>query len=81
MLNRVALDREAKHVDVVLDFVPDPDPNWQDLIEASASSRSIRVRLRLHMDELETLAVALDGAVTGSEGELYFRPNPAAASS
>jgi hypothetical protein len=26
------------------------------------------------MDEIEVLAVALDGAVTGGEGELYFRP-------
>jgi hypothetical protein len=25
-------------------------------------------------DELEVLAVALDSAVTGGEGELYFRP-------
>jgi hypothetical protein len=26
MLNRVALDREQKFADVVLDFVPDVDP-------------------------------------------------------
>jgi hypothetical protein len=30
------------------------------------------------MDELEVLAVALDGAVTGGEGELYFRPKDSA---
>jgi hypothetical protein len=45
------------------------------LIEVSAKAASIRVRLRLHIDELEVLAVALDTAVTGGEGELYFRPN------
>jgi hypothetical protein len=44
------------------------------LIEVTAKAASIRVRLRLHMDELEVLAVALDGAVTGGDGELYFRP-------
>jgi hypothetical protein len=74
MLNRVALDREQRFADVVVDFVPDLDRNWPDLIEVSASAASIRVRLRLHMDELEVLAVALDSAVTGGEGELYFRP-------
>ena len=40
--------------------------------------RSIRVRLRLHADEVEDLAVALDSAVTGGTGELYFRPSAAA---
>ena len=74
MLNRVALDREPKSVDVVLDFVPDLDTSWPDLIEVSARASSIRVRLRLHVDELELLAVALDTAVTGGDGELYFRP-------
>jgi hypothetical protein len=74
MLDRVALDREQKFADVVLDFVPDVDNSWPDLIEVSAKAASIRVRLRLHMDELEVLAVALDSAVTGGKGELYFRP-------
>jgi hypothetical protein len=80
VLNRVGVEREARFTDVLLDFVPDDDPAWPDLIETSASSKSIRVRLRLHVDEIETLAVALDGAVTGSEGELYFRPKAASAS-
>jgi hypothetical protein len=74
MLNRVALDREQKSVDVVIDFVPDVDTSWPDLVEVSARASSIRVRLRLHVDELEVLAVALDTAVTGGDGELYFRP-------
>jgi hypothetical protein len=75
MLNRVALDREKQYADVVLDFVPDVDTNLPDLVEVSARAASTRVRLRLHMDELEVLAVALDTAVTGGEGELYFQPN------
>jgi hypothetical protein len=79
MLNRVALDRERGFADVVVDFVPDLDTDWPDLIEVSARAASIRVRLRLHMDELEVLAVALDSAVTGGDGELYFRPNVRAA--
>jgi len=77
MLNRVGLDREQKFADVVLDFIPDVDTSWPDLIEVSARAASIRVRLRLHMDELEVLAVALDTAVTGGDGELYFQPNRA----
>jgi hypothetical protein len=75
MLNRVALDREEGFADVVLDFVPDLDVSWPDLIEVSAKGATTRVRLRVHMDELEVLAVALDSAVTGGDGELYFRPN------
>jgi hypothetical protein len=75
MLNRVALDREQKYADVVLDFVPDLDTDWPDLVEVSAKAASIRVRLRVHMDELEVLAVALDSAVTGGDGELYVRPD------
>jgi hypothetical protein len=75
MLNRVSLDREQTFADVVLDFVPDADTSWPDLIEVSAKASSIRVRLRLHKDEVEVLAVALDTAVTGREGELYFRPD------
>jgi hypothetical protein len=74
MLDRVALDRAETFADVVVDFVPDIDTSWPDLIEVSARAASIRVRLRLHSDELEVLAVALDSAVTGGEGELYFRP-------
>jgi hypothetical protein len=73
MLNRVALDREQRFADVLLDFVPDLDTSWPDLVEVNASAASICVRLRLHVDELEVLAVALDSAVTGGEGELYFR--------
>jgi hypothetical protein len=79
MLNRVALDREQGFADVVVDFVPDLDSDWPDLIEVSARTASIRVRLRLHVDELEVLAVALDSAVTGGDGELYFRPTLRAA--
>jgi hypothetical protein len=74
MLQRVAVEREAGFVDVLVDFVSDLDPSWPDLIEARAAGTSIRVRLRMHPGEIETLAVALDGAVTGSDGELYFRP-------
>ena len=77
MLNRVALDRAEKFADVVIDFVPDVDTSWPDLIEVSAKAASIRVRLRLHLDELEVLAVALDSAVSGGDGELYFRPKNA----
>jgi hypothetical protein len=73
MLNRVALDRGETSADVVIDFVPDVDPDWPDLVEVSARASSVRVRLRLHIDEIEVLAVALDSAVTGGEGELYFR--------
>ena len=75
MLNRVALDREQAHADLVIDYVPEADPAWQDALELSASANSIRLRLRLHMDELEVLAVALDSAMTGGQGELYFRPD------
>ena len=75
MLNRVALDREQNYADVVLDFAPDVDTNWPDLIEVSAKAGSTQVRLRLHMDEIEVLAVALDTASTGGDGELYFRPD------
>jgi hypothetical protein len=76
MLNRVALDREKNYADVLVDFVADVDTGWPDLIEVSARAASIKVRLRLHLDELEVLAVALDTATTGGEGELYFRPIP-----
>jgi len=74
MLNRVSLDRAKEFADVVIDFVPDSDPGWPDVVEIAARSSGTRVRLRLHLHELEVLAVALDGAVTGSDGELYFRP-------
>jgi hypothetical protein len=74
MLNRVSLDRAKEFADVVIDFVPDSDPGWPDIVELTACSSGAHVRLRLHLDELEVLAVALDGAVTGSDGELYFRP-------
>jgi hypothetical protein len=75
MLNRVALEREKEYADVLLDFVPDLEGSWPDLIEVSAASKAVRVRLRVHFDELELLAVALDNAVTGGDGELYFRPS------
>jgi hypothetical protein len=74
MLNRVALERSETGADVVIDFVPDVDPDWPDLVEVTARAASIRVRLRLHVNEIEVLAVALDSAVTGGEGELYFPP-------
>ncbi|MCW2964110.1 MAG: hypothetical protein JWO17_1362 [Actinomycetia bacterium] len=79
MLNRVALERKNDYADVLLDFVPDLEGNWPDKIEVSAETRSVQVRLRMHLDELEVLAVALDSAVTGGDGELYFRPKVAAA--
>jgi hypothetical protein len=75
MLHRVALERKTDYADVLLDFVPDLEGNWPDMIEVSAESTSVRVRLRMHLDELEVLAVALDSAVTGGDGELYFRPS------
>ena len=74
MLNRVGLERGETSADVVIDFVPDVDPDWPDLVEVNARAASIRVRLRLHVAEIEVLAAALDSAVTGGEGELYFRP-------
>jgi len=40
MLNRVALDRGQNFADVVLDFVPDLDNNWPDLIDISAKASS-----------------------------------------
>jgi hypothetical protein len=79
MLNRVAIERNPDYVDALLDFVPDSDGDWPDMIEVSAASKSVRVRLRLHPDELEVLAVALDTAFTGGDGELYFRPKATAA--
>ena len=79
MLNRVALERREKFADIVLDFVRDPGVAWPELIEVSATSDSTRVRLRVHVDEIEVLAVALDSAFTGGDGELYFRPNVPAA--
>jgi hypothetical protein len=75
MLNRVALERKNDYADILLDFVPDLEGHWPDKIEISAENRSVQVRLRVHLDELEVLAVALDNAVTGGDGELYFRPS------
>jgi hypothetical protein len=74
MLNRVALERGQKFSDVVLDFVPDVDTSWPDLIEVSAKAASIRVRLRLHAEEIEVVAIAFDSAITGGDGDLYYRP-------
>jgi hypothetical protein len=74
MLNRVAMERQPGYVDALLDFVPDLEGDWPDRIEVSAASASVRVRLRLHPDELEVLAVAFDTAFTGGDGELYFQP-------
>jgi hypothetical protein len=79
MLNRVGLERSKDYADVVLDFVPDLEGDWPDMIAVSAATRSVRVRLRVHHDELEVLAVALDNAVTGGDGELYFQPKIVAA--
>jgi hypothetical protein len=78
MLKRVALERQSTYADVEIEFVPDLEGDWPDRIEVSAETRSVRVRLRLHLDEIELLAVALDNAVTGGDGELYFRPKAAA---
>lgn len=78
MLNRVALEREQEFADIVLDLVPDEVTGRPDVIEVAASAAPIRVRLRLHADEVEDLAVALDSAATGGTGELYFRPSAAA---
>jgi hypothetical protein len=75
MLNRIALERKTHYADVLLDFVPDREGNWPDIVEVTAESKSVHVRLRMHLDELEMLAVALDNAVTGGDGELYFRPS------
>ena len=77
MLDRVSLEREKEYADIVLELSPDDDPSWPDLVELTASSSATRVRLRVRIDELDLLAVALDDAVTGGSGELYFRP-PAA---
>jgi hypothetical protein len=74
MLNRVALERKNDYADVLLDFIPDLEGHWPDKIDVSAETRSVRVSLRMHLDELEVLAVALDSAVTGGDGELYFKP-------
>jgi hypothetical protein len=78
MLKRVALERQSTYADVEIDFAPDLEGDWPDRIEVSAATRSVRVRIRLHLDEIEVLAVALDNAVTGGDGELYFRPKAAA---
>jgi len=75
MLNRVALEQDEKFADIVLDFVPGGDAGLPDLVEVTAGTASIRVRLRLRAREIEDLAVALDSAVTGGTGELYFRPD------
>jgi hypothetical protein len=77
VLNRVSLEREKEYADILLGFGPDDDRNWPGLVEVTARSSSTQVRLRVHIDELDLLAVALDNAVTGGTGELYFRP-PAA---
>jgi hypothetical protein len=77
VLNRVSLEREKEYADILLGFGPDDDPNWPELVEVTARSSWTQVRLRVHIDELDLLAVALDNAVTGGTGELYFRP-PAA---
>jgi hypothetical protein len=75
MLNRVAVDRAQNYIDVIVDFVPDALRDWPDLVEVSVKTASTRARLRLHPDELEVLAVALDNAVTGGDGELFFKPD------
>jgi hypothetical protein len=77
MLNRVAIDRQADHVDALLDFVPDPEGHSPDMLGVTATGDALVVRLRLRADELEVLAVAFDNAVTGADGELYFRPKQA----
>lgn len=74
MVNRVAVEREERFADVLIDFVRDEDTQWPDLIEVTADKETTRVRLRVHPEEVEVLAVALDSAATGGDGELYFRP-------
>ena len=39
MLNRVALDREQRFADVLLDFVPDLDTSWPDLSRGECVGR------------------------------------------
>lgn len=75
MLDRVTLNREQAYADLVIDYIPEVDPAWLDALAVTASAGSIRLRLRLHMNELEVLAVALDSAMTGGQGELYYRPD------
>jgi hypothetical protein len=77
MLKRIALERERRFADILIDFTSDLEDDWPDLIEVSAKTASTRVRLRLHLEELELLAVALDNAVMGGDGELYFQPKTA----
>lgn len=77
MLNRVAIDRQPDHVEALLDFVPETDGHSPDRLEVIATGEALLVRLRLRADELEVLAVAFDNAVTGADGELYFRPKQA----
>jgi hypothetical protein len=77
MLNRVATEHHPGYVDALLDFIPDLEGGWPDMIVVSAESKAVRVQLRLRKDELEVLAVAFDAAFTGGDGELYFRPKAA----
>ena len=77
MLDRVSLEREKEYADILLGFSPDDDPNWPNLVEVTARSASTHVRLRVRIEELDLLAVALDDAVTGGSGDLYFRRPPA----
>jgi hypothetical protein len=76
MLNPGALKRPRGQevAEIMLDFIPGPKPAWPDAIEVSAATNWTRVSIRLHVDELEVLAVALDSAVAGADGELSFRP-------
>jgi hypothetical protein len=73
VLNRVAVERHSSFVDLLADFEADANPNWPDLVELTAKSGALRIRLRVSPDELEVLAVALDDASTGGDGELFFR--------
>ena len=78
MLDRVAVNRDKEEfADLVIDYVPEDDPSWRDALEVTARPGAIRLRLRLHVDELDVLAVALDAAMTGGDGELYYRNSPA----
>jgi hypothetical protein len=79
MLDRVAVNRDKEEfVDLLIDYVPENDPAWRDALELTARPGAIRLRLRLHADELNVLAVALDAAMTGGDGELYYRGSSAA---
>jgi hypothetical protein len=73
-LNRVALDREQRFADIVVDFVPDLDINWPDFDRCQREScLDPRTAPSAH-GRARAAGSRLDSAITGGEGELYFRP-------